>query len=154
MKFNSAWKKIQANTCMGQEIQNKLMQTVLGTQKASVLKQPRKNMANERCPLKQERGFSYADFNHPNWNIPGMLRLALRHLINIAVIAQLLMIRSHWSLSFHLFSDIFHTPLIFTADMRHTGLWFRKFLNLVSVGGCSFSQDSREKLNRYCSATF
>lgn len=47
MKFNSAWKKTQANTCMGQEIQNKLMQTVLGTWKESVLKEPRKNMANK-----------------------------------------------------------------------------------------------------------
>lgn len=47
MKFNSAWKKTQANTCMGQEIQNKLMQTELETWKASVLKDPRENMANK-----------------------------------------------------------------------------------------------------------
>lgn len=60
---------------------------------------------------------------------------------NRSVITWLLIMRSHWSLSFYAFSKIFHTFLtFFMADVMHQILRFRKFVNLVvRVADCSFS---------------
>lgn len=57
--------------------------------------------------LNQARGFSCADWNYSNWNMTGTLWLELLHLVNKLVIAHLLMMRDHWSLSFCAFARIF-----------------------------------------------
>lgn len=138
-KWSSAWKKTQANPCVGKEFETK-RQKQEETWKTSVLKKAEEWVALRSCPLNQTRAFNCAHWNYSNWNMTGMLWLELLHLANKLVIAQLLMMRSHWSLSFCAFAKIFHTLLTFSmADMKHHILWFRKCVNSVRVADCSFS---------------
>lgn len=153
-KWNSAWKKTQANPCVGKEIQNKEMET-RGNLEFKCAKKAEEWMAHRWCPLNQVRGFSCSDWNYSNWNMTGTLWLVLLHFANKLMIAQLLMMRTNWSLSFYAFAKIFYTLLTFSmADMKHHILWFRKFVNSVRVADCSFPSAPRESLIQFHSVAF